>query len=139
MFEHSLGNYDILTSSCECKMHEIKNFLFSEISRPKLTLVDPSPLWRKSNRRINYKNWMSLFFSFLWGMIWKPNCTRLYDAQINEKKKKTNNQFLNKYIRQSKHSWFSFWIKWNAFITFVNSETADSTKLFLMHGSVWDS
>ena len=32
MFEHSLGNCDILPLSRECKMHELRNFKFSEIA-----------------------------------------------------------------------------------------------------------
>ena len=37
MFEHSLGHYmfNILPLSCECKMHELRNFNFSENLRPK--------------------------------------------------------------------------------------------------------
>ena len=34
MFEHILGNYDILPLLCECKMHELRNFEFSENLRP---------------------------------------------------------------------------------------------------------
>ena len=44
MFEHSLGNYDVLPLLCECKMHEFRNFRFSEGQRPKWPHVDPGPL-----------------------------------------------------------------------------------------------
>ena len=54
-------------------------------------------------------------FSFLWGMNEKPNCTRLYEGtpviprairffiHTAKKRKKSNNQFLNKFIDDVKH------------------------------------